>query len=74
MNEAKALIKAGMAKNKVEQNYRQANLLGITPQSFSRKLDKPWTFTIFEIQKMAEMFHWSNEDLGEFIRSIKGGT
>lgn len=74
MNDAKAIIKTGMARNKVEHSYEQAKMLGITPQSFSRKLDKPWTFTIFEIQKMAEIFNWSDSDLGLFVRSIKGET
>ena len=73
MTDAKAMIKQGMAKNKIEHDYEQAERVGISKQSFSRKLDKPWTFTFFEVLRLAQDFDWTDEELALFVRAI-GGT
>ena len=70
MNEAESIIRQSMAKNKITHDYELAKRIGITRQSFSRKMNIPRTFTIQEIKAIAEDFHWTDEELGSFIRAI----
>ena len=70
MNDAESIIRANKAKLKIDHDYQLAERIGITKQSMSRKIKKPWTFTWFEIGELANIFKWSDSELGEFVRSI----
>ena len=70
MTEAESIIKQNMAKLKISHACEMAGRIGITKQNFSRKLRLPHTFTWFEINRIAEEFNWTNDELGEFVRSI----
>ena len=72
MNEAESLIKQGMAKIKVEHDYEMAGRIGLSKQTFSRRLKKPETFTYTEISALAKQFHWTDSELGFFVRQIGG--
>lgn len=73
MTEAKSIIKQYMAKIRLEHDCELANEIGLTKQSLSRKLRYPRTFSWYEVGALAKLFNWSNEELGEFVRSVYGG-
>ena len=70
MSDATAKIKEGMAGIKLRYDYELANRIGVTRQSFSRKMSKPDTFSLNEIKAMARELNWGKEDLGDFIMKI----
>lgn len=71
MTEAESIIRQGMAKIKIKHDCEMAGRIGITKQNFSRKLRLPHTFTWHEINRISEVFNWSDEELGKFVRSIE---
>lgn len=73
MNKPESLIKQSMAKLLIKRDCELAERVGITKQSFSRKLKLPRTFSWYEVGAMAKLFNWSDEELGEFVRSVYGG-
>ena len=73
MTEATSILKQNMARLRITHDYELAKEIGITKQSLSRKLKYPRTFSWYEVGAMAKLFNWSNEELGEFVRSVYGG-
>ncbi len=70
MNNATSAIKVGMAKLKITNDYQLADKIGLSRQALSRKMITPSTFKPKEIIALAELFGWSNEELGEFMRAL----
>ena len=63
-------IKQGMTAIKIDTITELAKRLHLNRQTLNRKINYPRTFTMCEIQDMAKLFNWSDEELGSFIRAI----
>lgn len=70
LSDASWMIHEGMTKNKIKTVTDLAKRLGLTRPTMSRKVNCPSTFTIYELQALGELFHWTDEELGTFLRGI----
>ena len=52
-------------------NTAIAKRLGMLRQTLAHKRKYPSTFTGGEIESMADLFNWSDAEIGEFIRGCK---
>ena len=64
-------IKEGMAKIKINSVTELGKRIGLTRPTASRKVNCPSLFTVYELQALANLFGWSNEEFGAFIRGLK---
>lgn len=63
-------IKQGMAKTKINSITELGKRIGLTRPTISRKVNSPSLFTIYELQALAKLFSWSDEEFGAFLRGI----
>lgn len=64
-------IKESMAKIKINSVTELGKRIGLTRPTASRKVNCPSLFTVYEIQSLARLFGWSDEELGAFVRGLK---
>ena len=70
MNDTTKMIMIGKAEKGITNDYELATKIGLSRQAFSRKLQVPNSFKPTELKAIADLFGWSNEKLGEFLRTI----
>lgn len=65
------IIDATKYRGGCRTNSEIARRLGMIRQTFSHKRKYPYTFTGGEIASMADLFIWTDEETGSFIRGCK---
>lgn len=70
MNNTTKMIMLGKVEKGISNDYELATIIGLNRATFSRKLKAPNTFKPTEIKALADFFGWSDDKVGEFIRSI----
>lgn len=65
------IINASRSLLGINTDTALAKELGFVRQTLSHKKKYPGTFTAAEVLAMADLFGWSNDDIGEFIRGCK---
>ena len=69
MTNAESLIRAGMAEAKIKSVSELGLRIGMKRSTLARRLKHPSTFIASEILAIGNVLGWSNEKLGELIRS-----
>jgi len=64
------LIHEGMTKTKIRTVTELGKRMGLARPTICRKVNCPATFTIYELQRLATLFNWSDEEFGAFLRGI----
>ena len=71
MSDATWMIRKGMADIKIQSVTVLAKRMGLTRPTMNRKVLAPSSFSLYEIQALAKLFNWSDEQIGEFIRGLQ---
>lgn len=66
-----AIIESTKYRVQLKTNTALAKRLGMLRQTLAHKRKYPSTFTGGEIESMASLLRWSDEEIGEFIRGCK---